>query len=318
MLTIISFFKRHLTIYPIFKGLGYLWAFGSLLSFFLLLQTLTGIFLSCYYIPTTTNALKSINFIIFDIKGGWFIQRLHVWGAHTIFLVLYLHFFRSLYYKFFIWELRLGWWSGYILFLLLMATAFLGYILPWGQMSFWAATVIINMFTVVPYIGDWLTTFLWGSVTVTSYTLQRFFVLHILLPFIIIGIIPLHISLVHVVESSLDSFPTHYSRNLTIKTSDTFNINLYPHYILKDFTVFICFLTVIIIMIIISPELLNNPVNWTPANITQTPTHIIPEWYFLPFYGIVKALPSKVWGIFLMFIFIISPLILPRIVTIIK
>lgn len=303
---------RNLVKYPTHTNLNYMWTFGSLLSLALGLQILSGIFLACYFIPHADHALNSILFIIKEVQGGWFVYRCHVLGSSVIFIALYLHIYRGIYYKLYNWENRYHWWSGYILYLLMMATAFLGYVLPWGQMSFWAATVIINMVTIIPYIGNWLTVFLWGGNSVNTCTLERFFILHFILPFIIAAIVGLHISIIH----SNQSTPNYNNKNFNTnrrftKLTDTSYIDLYPHYIIKDSVTVLIALLGSLLFLIYAPEYFTNYVNWTPANPLVTPRHIVPEWYFLPFYGIIKAIPHKVIGICSMVFLVMFPLALP-------
>ena len=288
-----------------------MWTFGSLLFFLLTLQIISGIFLACYYIPQGDHALNSIIFIIKDVQGGWFAYRCHVIGSTFIFIALYSHVYRGFYYRLYTWETRFNWWSGYILYVLFMLTAFLGYILPWGQMSFWAATVIINMMSIIPFCGTWLTTFLWGGNSVNSCTLERFFVLHFLLPFVILALSALHITIIHSINSTPNLNVRGYTSLRVTKLTDTSLVDLYPLFIIKDivmisFTVILslCFLTY-------SPDFFTNYINWVPANPQLTPAHIVPEWYFLPFYGIVKVIPHKVIGICSMVVLLIIPILLP-------
>ena len=302
---------RNIIRYPTHINLNYMWTFGSLLSFLFFIQIFSGIFLASYYIADTDYALQSILFIITEVQGGWVAYRCHVLGSSFIFFMLYMHIYRGIYYQLYHWKNRFSWWTGYLLFLLTMATAFFGYVLPWGQMSFWAATVIINMISIIPYIGEWLTIFLWGGNSVNTYTLRRFFILHLILPFLLLALITLHIIVIHS-NNSTPNFMSRLNSSYRItKLPDTSFLDLYPLFIIKDiFTIIGCsFLS--IIFILYYPEYFTNYINWVPANPQLTPSHIIPEWYFLPFYGIIKVIPHKIGGITTMVVVILSPLLLP-------
>ena len=306
-----TYMKKHIIKYPTHFDLNSWWTFGSLLSIFFILQLITGIFLASYYIPQEQFALISIRFIIREVNGGWVAYRFHVVGSSAIFLILYLHILRGFYYNLYTWENRYSWWSGYSLFILTMATAFLGYILPWGQMSYWAATVIINMLSAIPGIGLWLTKFLWGGNTVNSYTLQRAFIGHIILPFLITAFIVLHISIMHnntFLCNISESIPRyHTTSNRLINMTDLPYNDLYPDYFIKDLLMLILAAIIFLLFFVLNPELYVNYINWIPANASITPQHICPEWYFLPFYGILKLIPSKTFGILAMFLTILAP-----------
>ena len=250
-------------------------------------------------------------FILKEVQGGWFAYRCHVLGSTFIFIALYSHIFRGFYYQLYSWETRFNWLSGYILYALFMLTAFLGYILPWGQMSFWAATVIINMTSIIPFFGEWLTTILWGGYSVNNCTLQRFFVLHFLMPFVILALAFLHISVIHSINSTSNFNVRNSKQSRVVKLPDISLIDLYPLLIIKDIVMVTFTILVSFLFLVYNPEYFTNFVNWEKANPQLTPAHIVPEWYFLPFYGLVKLIPHKVLGICSMVLLILFPLTLP-------
>lgn len=292
-LPIFSFFK-HFSEYRAPKNLNYLWNFGSITMLALIIQVVTGIFLAMHYIPTTKEAFNSVEHIMRNVNYGWLIRYSHSVGASLFFLSLYIHIFRSMYYGSYKNPRELLWILGVILFFLVMATAFMGYVLPWGQMSYWAATVITNLFSAIPLLGDHIVHFLWGGYSVGDPTLSRFFVLHYLVPFIIIFFVILHVWALH----------QHGSNNPTgieIKSKkDT--VPFHPYYTIKDFFGFGVYLMIFAIFIFWMPNLLGHPDNYIPADPLVTPIHIVPEWYFLPFYAILRAIPSKSLGVIMLFL----------------
>jgi quinol-cytochrome oxidoreductase complex cytochrome b subunit len=289
--------------YPTPKNLSYWWNFGSLAGLCLVIQILTGIVLVMHYTPHTLMAFDSVEHIMRDVNYGWLLRYMHANGASMFFIVVYIHIFRGLYFGSYKAPRELLWWLGLIIFLLMMATAFMGYVLPWGQMSFWGATVITNLFSAIPLVGEPIVTWLWGGFAVDNPTLNRFFSLHYLLPFVIVGVVVLHILALH----------QHGSNNpLGIDTKGPQDrIPFHPYYTIKDavgvgaFLIFFCF------FLFYAPNYLGHPDNYIPANPLVTPAHIVPEWYFLPFYAILRSVPDKLGGVLLMFGAILILFVLP-------
>lgn len=283
-----SFVKHDLTEYPTPRNLSYWWNFGFLAGFVLVLQVATGIFLAMHYKADITLSFDSIQHIMRDVNYGWLLRFMHATGASAFFLVIYIHMARTLYYGSYRAPRELMWWTGQGLLLMLMATAFMGYLLPWGQMSFWGATVITNLFRATPFIGDQVVVWLRGDYGVGDATLTRFFSLHYLLPFLIIGGVMVHLVALHTVKSSNPS---------GIDLADKDNIPFHPYFTSKDFYGLGIFLIVYCIFVFFLPNSLMEPANNIPANPMQTPTHIVPEWYFLPFYAILRSVPNLVGGV---------------------
>src|SRR3569623_1267809 len=270
-------------------NLNYFWGFGSLSIFFLLIQIVSGLLLALYYTAHSDMAFDSVQHIMRDVNRGWLIRYVHSTGSSMFFAVVYVHIGRGLYYGSFLYPRALVWCSGVIIFLLMMATAFLGYVLPWGQMSFWAATVITNLFSAIPIIGESVTQWLWGGFSVDNPTLKRFFVLHFLLPFVILGAVGIHLLLLHRVGSG---------NPLGIDAVET--IPFYPYYFLKDFVFFFFSMIIFTIGVCWYPNLFIHPDNYIRANPMVTPAHIVPEWYFLPFNAMLRAIPDKLGGVIVM------------------
>ena len=278
----------HLYFYPVPVNLNYWWGFGSLLGVLLVLQILTGILLAVHYTPDVSLAFYSVEFIMRNVEGGWFIRYMHSSGASLLFITLYSHILRSLYYRTF--RNMATWLTGMVLFLLMMATAFLGYVIIWGQMSLWGATVITNLFGAIPIVGDDLVILLWGGFSVDNATLKRFFILHFLLPFIILVITVLHILYLHRYGSS---------NPLGVDAIDL--VTFYPKYVIKDIFGFIVFYGFsLLFLVYYYPNLLGHPDNYIKANALVTPKHITPEWYFEPFYAILRSVPDKLGGVVVM------------------
>jgi quinol-cytochrome oxidoreductase complex cytochrome b subunit len=303
-LPVFSFLDHSLgTQYPSPKNLTYWWNFGSLAGLVLVVQIVTGIVLAMHYTPHTSMAFDSVEHIMRDVNYGWLIRYMHANGASMFFIVVYIHIFRGLYYGSYKAPRELLWWFGIIIFLLMMATAFMGYVLPWGQMSFWGATVITNLFSAVPVVGDAIVTWLWGGFSVDNPTLNRFFSLHFLLPFVIVGAVIVHIWALHV----------HKSNNplgIDIKgPQDT--IPFHPYYTVKDALGVAVFGIFFALFLFFMPNALGHPDNYIPANPLVTPPHIVPEWYFLPFYAILRAIPDKLLGVIAMFASILILFVLP-------
>lgn len=280
-LPIFSFMDHELNHYPTPKNLNYWWNFGSLAGITLVVMILTGILLAMNYSGDTKLAFQSVERIMRDVNGGWLIRYIHMNGASMFFMVVYIHIFRGLYYGSYKPPRELLWMLGCVILLLMMATAFMGYVLPWGQMSFWGATVITNLFSALPLIGEDLVIWLWGGFSVDNPTLTRFFALHFLLPFVIVGVVVLHIVALH----------KHGSNNplgIDIKTKKD-SIPFHPYYTIKDLYGLGLFAMVWAGFVFFSPNYLGHPDNYIMADPMVTPAHIVPEWYFLPFYAILRA-----------------------------
>jgi ubiquinol-cytochrome c reductase cytochrome b subunit len=286
-------FIKHSAEYQVPKNLNYAWNFGSLAGIALILQIITGLFLTMQYTPNTLLAFDSVERIMRDVNYGWLLRYMHAVGASMFFIVIYLHIGRGLYYGSYKYPRELVWFFGIFIFLAMMATAFMGYVLPWGQMSFWGAKVITNLFSAIPFVGEDIVVWLWGGFSVDNPTLNRFFALHFLLPFVILGLVIVHVIALHI----------HGSNNPTgveIKNSkDT--IPFHPYYTVKDFFGIGLFLLLYFYFVFFSPNSLGHPDNYIPANPLVTPPHIVPEWYFLPFYAILRSIPDKLGGVIAMF-----------------
>ena len=283
----------HLTDYPTPKNLNYWWTFGGILTFCLLSQIITGIVLGMHYIAHADMAFSSIEHIMRDVNYGWLIRYIHSNGASMFFLAVYIHIFRSLFYGSYKSPREIIWILGMLIYLLMMATAFMGYVLPWGQMSFWGATVITNLFSAIPIIGDDLKIWLLGDYTVGNATLNRFFALHYVLPFVILGVIGLHVAAVHVHGSNNPS-------GIDIKSNND-TVNFFPYMIIKD-TLAVCVCGVLLtVVIFFGPNLMAEVDNYIPADPLVTPSHIVANWYLAPFYAILRAVPDKLGGVILMF-----------------
>ena len=293
--------NNHLIDYPTPVNLNYFYGFGSLAGIMLVVQILTGIFLAMHYTPHIDLAFNSVEHIMRDVNNGWLIRYMHANGSSFFFIVVYIHIFRGLYYGSYITPREALWCSGVTIFILMMATAFMGYVLPWGQMSFWGATVITNLFSAIPLIGKDIVDWLWGGFAVDNPTLNRFFSLHFTFPFVIVGAVLIHLILLHEVGSN-------NPLGITLKTE---NIPFYPYFYTKDlFGLMILFL-VFFIFIFYYPNTLGHPDNYIEANPMKTPLHIVPEWYFLPFYAILRSIPNKIGGVIAMFGSLIILLTIP-------
>ena len=289
--------------YPTPKNLSYMWNFGSLAGLSLVIMIVTGIVLAMNYTPHVDHAFGSVERIMRDVNHGWLIRYIHMNTASFFFIVVYIHIFRGLYYGSYKAPRELLWILGVIIFLLMMATAFMGYVLPWGQMSFWGATVITNLFSAIPFVGESIVTFLWGGFSVDNPTLNRFFSLHYLMPFLIAGVVVLHIVALH-------RFGSNNPIGIDAKgPADT--ISFHPYYTIKDMVGIAVFLLLLAMAVFFFPNAMGHPDNYIPANPMQTPAHIVPEWYFLPFYAILRAVPDKLGGVLLMFSAIFVLFILP-------
>ncbi len=283
-----SFVKHELTEYPTPRNLSYWWNFGFLAGIVLVLQIVSGVFLAMHYKPDIHLAFDSVQYIMREVNYGWLLRYLHAIGASAFFIVIYIHMARTLYYGSYRAPRELLWWSGQILLLMLMATAFMGYLLPWGQMSYWGAQVITSLFRATPWFGDQLVLWLRGDFTVSDATLNRFFALHYLVPFIILGMVFIHLVALHAVRSSNPS---------GINLADKDNIPFHPYFTSKDFYGLGVFLIVFCAFVFFKPDFFMEAINNVPANPMQTPPHIVPEWYFLPFYAILRAIPDTLGGV---------------------
>lgn len=283
--------NNHLIDYPTPINLNYFYGFGSLAGIMLVIQILTGIFLAMHYTPHIDLAFNSVEHIMRDVNNGWLIRYTHANGASFFFIVVYIHIFRGLYYGSYITPREALWCSGVVIFILMMATAFMGYVLPWGQMSFWGATVITNLFSAIPLVGKDIVDWLWGGFAVDNPTLNRFFSLHFTMPFVIAGVVLIHLFLLHEVGST-------NPLGLTLKTE---NIPFYPYFYTKDLFGLMVLFLIFFTFIFYYPNTLGHPDNYIEANPMKTPLHIVPEWYFLPFYAILRSIPNKIGGVIGMF-----------------
>ena len=302
-LPVFSYLHHEMHEYPTPKNLNYWWNFGSLAGICLVIQIVSGIVLAMHYTPHTLMAFDSTEHIMRDVNYGWLLRYIHANGGSMFFLVVYIHFFRGLYFGSYKAPRELLWMIGVVIIILMMATAFMGYVLPWGQMSFWGATVITNLFSAIPVVGDPIVTWLWGGFTVDNPTLNRFYSLHYLLPFVILGIVVVHVLALH----------QHGSNNpigIEMKGPQD-SIPFHPYYTMKDMFGLMVFMLFFVYWVFFNPNYLGHPDNYIPADPLVTPAHIVPEWYLLPFYAILRAVPSKLGGVVLMFAALIVLFLLP-------
>ncbi|MGQ9371873.1 cytochrome b [Azospirillum sp. ST 5-10] len=279
--------------YPMPRNVNYLWAFGAIAGVMLVIMIATGLVLAMQYAANTHVAFESVERIMRDVNYGWLLRYMHANGASMFFIAVYIHMFRGLYYGSYKAPREILWMLGVVILLLMMATAFMGYVLPWGQMSFWGATVITNLFSAFPLVGDPIVTWLWGGFSVDNPTLNRFFALHFLLPFVIFAVVILHTAALHVSGSN---------NPLGIDAKgpqDTVPFN--PYVTVKDLFAVVVFMILYCAFVFFMPNYLGHPDNYIPANPLVTPAHIVPEWYFLPFYAILRAIPDKLGGVLAMF-----------------
>lgn len=277
---------NHILFYPTPSNFNYSYSFGSLVGLVFALQILTGVFLAMHYTPHIDLAFQSVEHIMTNVKNGYLVRYMHANGASLIFILIYLHIARGLYLKSYLHERRNLWWIGIVIFLLMMGTAFIGYVLPWGQMSFWGATVITSLVTAVPFVGENIAFWVWGGFSVSNATLNRFFSLHYLLPFVVAGIICLHLVFLHTATSTNP-----------VQILDPDKIAFHPYFTIKDTFAFTVTLTFFMLFVFYYPNLLGHSDNFIPANPLVTPAHIVPEWYFTPFYAILRACPNKLGGV---------------------
>ena len=300
--------------YPVPRNLNYFWNFGVLAGAALVIQIVTGIVLAMHYAANGAVAFDSVEHIMRDVNSGWFLRYAHANGATMFFIVVYLHIFRGLYFGSYKAPREMVWLLGVVIFLLMMATAFMGYVLPWGQMSFWGAQVITGFFSAIPVVGEPIRQWLLGGFAPDNAALNRFFSLHYLLPFVIAAVIILHIWALHIPGSSN---PT----GVEVKDEQD-TVPFHPYYTAKDGFGLAIFLIVFAVLLFFAPNMLAEPVNYVPANPLSTPAHIVPEWYFWPFYAILRAftvdflwVPAKLWGVIAMFSSILLLFILPWLVN---
>jgi ubiquinol-cytochrome c reductase cytochrome b subunit len=279
--------------FPTPRNLNYFWTFGGILTFCLVTQIITGIVLAMHYVPSAKEAFDSVESIRRDVNFGWLLRNIHAVGASMFFFAVYVHIFRGLYYGSYKAPREILWILGVIIFLIMMATGFMGYTLVWGQMSFWGVTVITNLFSAIPLVGESVVKWLWGGYSVSGVTLNRFFALHYLLPFVLAGIVGLHIWALHVVGQNN---PT----GLDIKSKSD-SVPMAPFAVMKDLFALAVFAMLFAWFVFFAPDYLGHADNYIEANPLATPPHIVPEWYFLPFYAILRAVPSKLGGVLLMF-----------------
>ena len=306
-LPILRFANDTMTTYPTPRNLNFWYSFGGILTFCLGVQIVTGIVLAMHYVPNSDLAFDSVENIMRDVNYGWLLRYLHMNGASMFFIAVYIHIFRGLYYGSYKAPREVLWILGVLIFVLMIATAFLGYVLPWGQMSFWAATVITNLFSsidqLIPHVGTAIVTWLWGGFGVSDATLNRFYSLHYLLPFVIAGVVALHIWALHVpgnnnplgidVKGPQDTVPFH------------------PYYTVKDLFCLSLFVIFFAVIVFYAPDILGNPDNYTPANPIVTPPDIVPDWYLMPFYAMLRSVPQKLIGVLVLFGAIATLLFVP-------
>nr|YP_009258904.1 cytochrome b [Lophonectes gallus]AID59860.1 cytochrome b [Lophonectes gallus] len=279
------------------------WNFGSLLGLCLIAQILTGLFLAMHYTSDIATAFSSVAHICRDVNYGWMIRNMHANGASFFFICIYMHIGRGLYYGSYLYKET--WNIGVVLLLLVMMTAFVGYVLPWGQMSFWGATVITNLLSAVPYVGNALVQWIWGGFSVDNATLTRFFAFHFLLPFVVLGATVIHLLFLHETGSN----------NPTGVSTDSDKVSFHPYFSYKDLLGFAALLLALIVLALFSPNLLGDPDNFTPANPLVTPPHIKPEWYFLFAYAILRSIPNKLGGVLALLFSILVLMVIPMLHT---
>ena len=295
---------HHINDYPTPKNLNYWWTFGGILTFFLIIQIITGIVLAMHYVAHADLAFGSVEHIMRDINYGWLIRYVHANGSSMFFLAVYIHTFRALFYGSYKAPREMIWIIGMLIYMLMMATAFTGYVLPWGQMSFWAATVITNLFSAIPLVGESITSWLWGGYAVGNPTLTRFFSLHYLMPFLIFGLVILHIWALHIPGNNNPV-------GIDIKKPSKETVPFHPYIVIKDFYALLIFLIIFSGFVFFVPNVLGHPDNYIEANPMVTPSHIVPEWYLLPFYAILRSVPDKLGGVVVMFAAVFILMFLP-------
>jgi ubiquinol-cytochrome c reductase cytochrome b subunit len=291
-LPVFSMMQKEYGVFPTPRNFNYLWSFGAIAMVMLVTMILTGVFLAMSYTPSTLQAFDSVERIMRDVNYGWLLRYMHANGASMFFIAVYIHMFRGLYYGSYKKPRELLWMFGVVIFLLMMATAFMGYTLPWGQMSFWGATVITNLFSALPVVGKYLVTWLWGGFSVDNPTLNRFFALHYLLPFVLFAVVFLHVWALHISGSN---------NPLGIEPkSEKDTVPFHPYYTMKDGFGIVVFLMIYALFVFYAPNFLGHEDNYIKGDPLVTPPHIVPEWYFLPFYAILRSIPDKLFGVLAM------------------
>jgi ubiquinol-cytochrome c reductase cytochrome b subunit len=286
-LPFVKILNAHIVDYPTPSNINYMWSFGSLAGLYLFLQIITGILLVIFYTPQSFLAFNSIEYIIRDINNGWLFKYLHANIASFFFIFVYIHLLRGLYFKSYFNPRKILWYTGLIIFFLIIATAFIGYVLPWGQISFWGATVITNLFSAIPIFGKSIAQWLWGGYAIDNATLGRFFSLHYLLPFLISIFAIIHLYFLHI-----------YGSNTPLGLNSIYDkITFIPYFYVKDFFILVVSFIIFSLVCFFSPNILGHPDNYIIANPLITPTHIVPEWYFLYFYAILRSIPNKLGGV---------------------
>jgi len=284
------------------SNISYLWNFGSLLAVCLVIQIVTGVTLGMHYTPSVLEAFDSVEHIMRDVNNGWLIRYLHSNTASVFFFIVYLHIGRGLYYGSYKAPRTLVWIIGTVIFILMMATAFLGYVLPYGQMSLWGATVITNLMSAIPWIGQDIVEFIWGGFSVSNATLNRFFALHFVLPFVLAALALMHLIALH--DSAGSGNPLGVSGNYD-------RLPMAPYFLFKDLITIFLFIVILSIFVFFMPNVLGDSENYVMANPMQTPPAIVPEWYLLPFYAILRSIPNKLLGVIAMFSAILALLVMP-------
>jgi len=284
------------------SNISYLWNFGSLLAFCLIIQIATGVTLGMHYTPSVSDAFDSVEHIMRDVNNGWLIRYLHSNTASAFFFLVYLHIGRGLYYGSYKAPRTLVWTIGTVLLIAMIGTAFLGYVLPYGQMSLWGATVITNLMSAIPWLGQDIVEFIWGGFSVNNATLNRFFALHFVLPFVLAALALMHLISLH--DSSGSGNPLGVTGNVD-------RLPFWPYYIFKDLITIFLFIIVLSIFVFFMPNILGDSENYVMANPMQTPPAIVPEWYLLPFYAILRSIPNKLLGVIAMFAALLALLTLP-------
>lgn len=292
----LAFINDLIVDHPSPSNISYLWNFGSLAGISLIIQIITGLFLGMHYVPNIDLAFISVEHIMREVNGGWLFRYLHANGASFFFIFVYIHMFRGLYYGAYLGKNKETWAIGVTLYIFMMATAFLGYVLPWGQMSLWGATVITNFFSIISFVGFDIVTWLWGGFSVNYATLNRFYSLHFFLPFVLVALMFLHLIALH------NSSHTNPLGLQSLSKFDTgVNVSFYPYFIIKDLIGLLLAFFFIFFVVFYYPNALGHVDNYTLANPLSTPAHIVPEWYFLPFYAILRSIPNKALGVITMF-----------------
>ena len=287
---------------PTPANISYLWNFGSLLGLCLIIQIVTGVTLAMHYTPSVAEAFNSVEHIMRDVNNGWLVRYLHANTASAFFFIMYLHIGRGLYYGSYKAPRTITWAIGTVIVIIMMATAFLGYVLPYGQMSLWAATVITNLMSAIPWIGQDIVEFIWGGFSVNNATLNRFFALHFLLPFVLAALVVMHLIAYHDVVGSGN--PLGISGNYD-------RLPFAPYFVFKDLITIFLFFIVLSVFVFFMPNALGDSENYVMANPMQTPPAIVPEWYLLPFYAILRSIPNKLLGVIAMFAAILALMVMP-------